>query len=193
MAADEASDVTKALAAFGAPSIRYRSFGQSAGRPSTIVTPSPFVKAEPPSGRQEPEAASAPPTPVAVATQGPPPSTVPAAPPRPLAEWAPPASAAPAPPAPPSLTAAVPSAGAGREPTHVVVPPMPMPMPRPPPAPSSPIANPAASAPMRSVAASLPVRGAAGRTLAEIFELLASAPSGTSPDAQATPELFRRA
>ncbi len=31
---DQASDVTKALAAFGSPAIRYHSFGQSAARPS---------------------------------------------------------------------------------------------------------------------------------------------------------------
>lgn len=39
MATDDANDVAKALAAFGAPSIRYHSFGQSQVRPSPIVPP----------------------------------------------------------------------------------------------------------------------------------------------------------
>ena len=36
---EEASDVTKALAAFGAPSIRYHSFGPAQVRPSNVVLP----------------------------------------------------------------------------------------------------------------------------------------------------------
>ena len=36
---DDANDVTKALAAFGAPSIRYHSFGQGQVKPSSIVLP----------------------------------------------------------------------------------------------------------------------------------------------------------
>ncbi len=36
---EEASDVTRALAAFGAPSIRYHSFGQAQIRPSNVVLP----------------------------------------------------------------------------------------------------------------------------------------------------------
>ncbi len=36
---DDANDVTKALAAFGAPSIRYHSFGQAQIKPSSVVLP----------------------------------------------------------------------------------------------------------------------------------------------------------
>jgi hypothetical protein len=39
MSGEDANDVTKALAAFGAPSIRYHSFGQSQVKPSSVVLP----------------------------------------------------------------------------------------------------------------------------------------------------------
>ena len=39
MSGEDANDVTKALAAFGAPSIRYHSFGQSQVKPSSVVMP----------------------------------------------------------------------------------------------------------------------------------------------------------
>jgi hypothetical protein len=39
MSSEDANDVTKALAAFGAPSIRYHSFGQGQVKPSSIVMP----------------------------------------------------------------------------------------------------------------------------------------------------------
>jgi hypothetical protein len=39
MSTEDANDVTKALAAFGAPSIRYHSFGQGQVKPSSVVMP----------------------------------------------------------------------------------------------------------------------------------------------------------
>jgi hypothetical protein len=39
MSGEDANDVSKALAAFGAPSIRYHSFGQSQVKPSSVVMP----------------------------------------------------------------------------------------------------------------------------------------------------------
>jgi hypothetical protein len=121
MSADEASDVTKALAAFGAPAIRYHSFGHGQLRPSSVVLPSreralpaaelalepapqPILTAAP--ARLAPPRSHAP----LLAPLGSPPPGVPplgaplrhanppaaephvAPPPRPLAEWAAPTS-----------------------------------------------------------------------------------------------------
>ena len=111
---DEANDVTKALAAFGAPSIRYHSFGQASIRPSSVVLPRrvqspappdtlpPAVEQQEPVSAPEPVVRSAPtPPPVAESrpvpmlrqaepVRMPPaePSPTVAPPPRPLAEWA---------------------------------------------------------------------------------------------------------
>ncbi len=118
---DDANDVTKALAAFGAPSIRYHSFGQAQTRLSNIPAQRPAVVAplaspvvgetEPVAGmtRQDepvsapemlPPAGSVPrPMPAVASATRPAPlfpssSTV-APPPRPLAEWAAPVTTAP--------------------------------------------------------------------------------------------------
>ena len=44
---DDANDVSKALAAFGAPSIRYHSFGQAQIKPSSVVLPRRVTPATP--------------------------------------------------------------------------------------------------------------------------------------------------
>ena len=44
---DDANDVSKALAAFGAPSIRYHSFGQAQIKPSSVVLPRRVIPATP--------------------------------------------------------------------------------------------------------------------------------------------------
>ena len=59
---DDANDVSKALAAFGAPAIRYHSFGQAQVKPSSVVLPRRVVlpgEAVPPTltRQQEPDAA----------------------------------------------------------------------------------------------------------------------------------------
>jgi len=124
MSADEASDVTKALAAFGAPAIRYHSFGHGHLRRSSVVLPSrdralPTAEsASEPAHNLTPVAAPttlAPPrthAPLAVPLGSPPlgaslrhtnpPVAEPrvALPPRPLAEWAAPTSPVQAPVAP---------------------------------------------------------------------------------------------
>ena len=64
MISDDANDVTKALAAFGAPSIRYHSFGQGQVRPSSVVLPQRDVAAAP-----TPRAAAANPRPAPIPQQ----------------------------------------------------------------------------------------------------------------------------
>ncbi len=119
---DDANDVTKALAAFGAPSIRYHSFGQGQIRPSSIVLPrrpgqvpavedvaaDPVLQHEPVAApeplpvmaaapvtvaRPEPPRPALPPRQVEAAQTTPTPTVAP--PPRPLAEWAAPVTPAP--------------------------------------------------------------------------------------------------
>ena len=113
---DDSSDVTKALAAFGAPAVRYHSFGHAPLRPSSVVPPRrvPAPPAEPPASpmiQHEPVAAPEPrPSPHAVPPRMTTPVPAPAAreagrtslfppvpttapPPRPLAEWAAPITA----------------------------------------------------------------------------------------------------
>ncbi len=115
---DDANDVSKALAAFGSPSIRYHSFGQSSVKASVLAPPRrPAVTTLPPtvSGTEalvaQPEPVAAPeptletrivPAPIVVARPSPvlreppalrpaplfPPTPTVAPPPRPLAEWA---------------------------------------------------------------------------------------------------------
>ncbi len=111
---DGSSDVTKALAAFGAPAIRYHSFGQAAVRPSSVVLPRqtpPLETAAP--AHLEPVAAPEPVAAVRIAPVA-----------APLMQKQPP-HAAPAPvlvaasvaAAPPTAFAAAASAGLAREPT----------------------------------------------------------------------------
>ena len=141
---DDASDVTKALAAFGAPAIRYHSFGQAQVRPSSVVLPRRIVP--PASGNAVTEQAEpvAAPEPVPALRAAPVAGSVQAAsvrepdsgrsslfpavstaapPPRPLAEWA-----APVVPAVP-IASVVPAAPVPRP-----IPPPPMIAPLPPPA-----------------------------------------------------------
>lgn len=151
---EESNDVTRALAAFGAPAIRYHSFGQSHVKPSSLALPRraveatlptlPMVEPGTPVIRQnEPTAAPEAPVPRAMLPEASVPhrasplfpSTPSVAPPaRPLAEWAAPVSTAPlrpvmAPPVPPSLVAP--------EPGYTVVIPTPTANPLPRPAPAS--------------------------------------------------------
>ncbi len=123
---EDANDVSKALAAFGAPSIRYHSFGQGSVKPFPIAAPRrPAATALPPTASEteafvpqaEPIAAPEPvvearvaPAPMAAprpapllrespATRPPPlfpPTPTVAPPPRPLAEWAAPLNSIPA-------------------------------------------------------------------------------------------------
>jgi hypothetical protein len=122
---EDANDVSKALAAFGAPSIRYHSFGQATVKPSGIAAPRrPAATALPPTvietesfvTQTEPVAAPEPmmeariaPAPMAAPRPSPvfreqpatrpaplfPPTPTVAPPPRPLAEWAAPVVSAP--------------------------------------------------------------------------------------------------
>lgn len=174
MSTDDASDVTKALAAFGAPSIRYRSFGQVAGRSAPLVMPRPGA---PPVAPVMVEPASVPepvhqrgpalaPEPARVA----PPSGRAAA--TPLAEWAPPSAGASSESTP--LSHALPQLDIPPTPALAAMPPVVMLR-----APS-PVAGPSPVASLER-----------GRTLAEVFELLASAPAGPA-QASPSPELFRR-
>ncbi len=166
MVADDA-DVTKALAAFGAPSIRYRSFGQSSGRMAAIVTPrrDMATPAPLPSNAEPGQAAVERPSdqdaPQSVSRQA---AAAPSRPPRSLAEWAPPAEPTRAAPVAPSPVSRL-----------------------------SPVAAPPAGlAARRPLAADPLVRSIPGRTLAEVFALLASAPPGAPRALQATPEIFRQ-
>ena len=107
---EDSSDVMKALAAFGAPAIRYHSFGQSPVRPSSVVLPRRVALApEPVLTKRQMEPAPEPlpwlraappahPAPPPAIHQERSPSPIPsdpsaAPPPRPLAEWAAPVSA----------------------------------------------------------------------------------------------------
>ena len=122
---EDANDVSKALAAFGAPSIRYHSFGQATVKPSGIAAPRrPAATALPPTvvetenfvAQPEPVAAPEPmmetriaPVPMVAPRPSPvfreqpamrpaplfPPTPTVAPPPRPLAEWAAPVVNAP--------------------------------------------------------------------------------------------------
>ncbi len=122
---EESNDVTKALAAFGAPSIRYHSFGQAQARPPGLAAiRRPVLPTEPPVAspvivqQTEPVAAPEPLPGPPVTSQAPPmvaprpaplpaepvplraplsvaPGATVAPPPRPLAEWAAPVNSVP--------------------------------------------------------------------------------------------------
>lgn len=181
MSADEASDVTKALAAFGAPAIRYHSFGQAQLRPSSVVLPNlerAALVAEPavestlqgaplavPGRLTPPMPPPAPPrvhAPLHAPLSPPPrPANPPALeprvapPPRPLAEWAAPASplqGLPVSPPPLSVPAAIPRRA---PPVPAAAFPLAPPIPTPPAVAPAPPAPPLVAAAPRAVA-SLP-------------------------------------
>ena len=91
---EDSSDVSKAMAAFGVPKIRYHSFGQTTVRPAGMVQPRRVVSrvgrpagpaAEPDTRQEEPEAAPEP-SPALVSAPDPvPPVAVPEPVPEPAA------------------------------------------------------------------------------------------------------------
>ena len=150
---EEATDVAKALAAFGAPSIRYQSFSQSQVRPSNVVLPrrvfsgapahaellrqaEPEMAAERVEPYREPAMADAsrlsarplhePPAPMPPLF-APAPSVAPPA--RPLAEWAAPVVPVPLAPVSPQARPLVAMQATNSSPLHSPLPPPPLPPP----------------------------------------------------------------
>ena len=186
-----------------------KKFTPVAQGPITAPPPRPLAEWAPPAGAAMPMNPSSV-EPVAPRAAPPPPrATSKILNPIPVLATGPEAASPPAPrAAPPLLSATVPSAPAARPAPPMLAPSAP---PRPAPAPSAdlqpaptfapaplnlpPVSTPSSSLPPRFLPAATKVPGAAvsiGRSLAEVFELLASAPRGPAQPQPQQPEMFKR-